>query len=200
MVLSKRERYIAIGTVAAVALLIVYYMMVGPLLADNATYGDGIADYNLKLQRAQNLMDLSKRLGPVWNQRVSGPIKKSASDAESQMLQSIATWARDARMTPPSIDKPDRPEKEKDFYRMTYRCTAVGTMRQIKDFLWGVYTSSVPVKVTEFTLTTRKEATDDLSLQLTLSTMYLSPDYDKPKPATPAAGAGSPVASKDFAQ
>jgi len=189
VVLSKRERYIAVVSAVAVGLLVVYYGVVGPLLDRKSDLDAKVRDANLQLEHANRVIEDSKRLGPVLAQRLAGPVKKNASDAESQMLKSIGEWARDARMTAPSIDKPDRGERDKDFARMTLRASATGSMSQIGNFLWRMNTSSVPVRVSEMTLTTHKEGTDDLTLQLSISTIYLASDTEK----GPAAAAPAPV-------
>jgi hypothetical protein len=185
VVLSKRERYIAVVSGVAVGLLVVYYGFVGPLLDRKSDLDAKVRDANLQLDRANRVIDDSHRLGPVLAQRLAGPVKKSASEAESQMLKSIGEWAHDARMTAPSIDKPDRGERDKDFAKMTFRASAGGSMSQIGNFLWHLNTSTVPVRVGEMTLSTHKEGTDDLTLQLSISTIYLAADTEK-APAAPA--------------
>jgi hypothetical protein len=189
VVLSKRERYVAVGAISVVSLMAIYYILIGPLLDKKSELDLKVHDRTLDVRRAERLVDDGKRLGPVLAQRIAGPLKKNQSDAESQMLQSIAEWARGARMTPPSIEKPDRIEKEKEFSRMTFRASATGTMAQIGNFLFRLHTSNVPVRITEMTLAAHKEATDDLTLQLGISTIFLAADTDKPRPAAPAAGA-----------
>jgi hypothetical protein len=188
VVLSKRERYIAVATVAALGLVAVYYGFVSPLLDRKSDLDSKVREAKLQLDRANRVIDDSHRLGPVLAQRLAGPVKKSASEAESQMLKSIGEWAHDARMTAPSIDKPDRGEREKDFAKMTFRASATGTMSQIGNFLWRMNTSAVPVRVGEMTLTTHKEGTDDLTLQLSISTIYLAADTENAP-----AGAPGPV-------
>jgi hypothetical protein len=191
VVLSKRERYVAIGTISVVALMGIYYVLISPLLERKAKLDADIADRKLQLARAQRLMDDSKRMGPVLAQRVAGPLKKNASEAESQMLKNIGDWARDARMSAPSIDKPDRTEKEKDFTKMTFRASGAGSMNQVGNFLWRLHTSTIPVRVTDLTIATHKEGSDDLTIQLGISTIFLASDMDKAaKP--PAAAAATP--------
>ena len=197
MVLSKRERYVAVGAISVVSLMAIYYILIGPLLDKKNELDLKVNDRTLDVRRAERLIDDSKRLGPVLAQRIAGPLKKNQSEAESQMLQSIAEWAKGARMVPPSIEKPDRIEKEKEFSRMTFRASATGTMSQIGNFLFRLHTSNVPVRVTEMTLATRKEATDDLTLQLGISTIFLAADTDKPNRPAAAAGAGAAGAPKE---
>ena len=76
---------------------------------------------------------------------------------------------------------------------MTFRASATGTMAQIGNFLFRLHTSNVPVRVTEMTLAAHKEATDDLTVQLGISTIFLASDTDKPiRPAAAGAAAGAP--------
>ena len=44
-------------------------------------------------------------------------------------------------------------------------------MQQIARFLWHIQTANIPVRISELTLSTRKEGTDDLQLSMTLATM-----------------------------
>jgi hypothetical protein len=187
VVLSKRERYIAVGAVSVVALLGIYYILLSPLLDRMKELDTKIADRNQQLKHDNHLIDDSKRLGPVLAQRIAGPLKKNQSEAESQMLKSIVDWARDARLSPPSIDKPDRIEKEKEFSRMTFRASGAGSMAQIGHFLWGLHTSTIPVRISEMTLAAHKEGSDDLTIQLGISTIFLAGDDKTPRPAAPPA-------------
>ncbi len=52
-------------------------------------------------------------------------------------------------------------------------------MRAASRLLWSLETASIPVRVTEMHITPRKEGTDDLSVQLSISTLCLLPDTDK---------------------
>ena len=189
MVLSKRERYIAIGAVSVVSLLGIYYILLSPLLDRMRELDTKIGDRNQQLKHDQRVIDDSKRLGPVLAQRIAGPLKKNASEAESQMLQNIALWARDARMTPPSIDKPDRVEKEREFNKMTFRASGAGGMAQIGNFLWRLHTSTIPVRISEMTIASHKEGADELTIQLGISTIFLATDDKTPRPAVPPAPA-----------
>jgi hypothetical protein len=182
-----------------VALMGIYYVLISPLLERKSKLDADIADRKLQLARAQRLIDDSKRMGPVLAQRVAGPLKKNASEAESQMLKNIGDWARDARMSAPSIEKPDRPDKDKEFTKLTFRVSGAGGMSQIGNFLWRLHTSSIPVRVTDLTIATHKEASDDLTIQLGMTTIYLTADLDRAaKPAAaPAAATTTDVPPKE---
>ena len=113
-------------------------------------------------------------------QRAAG----NASETESQLQNNVVSWAQDAGLTLPAV-KSERTEKEKDFYKFTVRATGTGTMQQIGRFLYRMQTAQVPVRVSELTISTRKEGTDDLSVQMAISTIYLASEADNPKRPRP---------------
>ena len=55
-------------------------------------------------------------------------------------------------------------------------------MEQVARFLWHFETSSVPVCINEMTISSRKDGQDDLSLTMTVSTIYLAPDSETQAP------------------
>ena len=52
-------------------------------------------------------------------------------------------------------------------------------MSQVGRFLYRIQTATVPVRITDLTINSRKEGTDDLAVQLGIATIYLPPDTDK---------------------
>jgi hypothetical protein len=65
-------------------------------------------------------------------------------------------------------------------------------MRQVGTFLYGIQSASIPVKVTDVQLNSKKEGMDELAIQLGISTVYLAPEDKNPKPAAAGTGAGRP--------
>jgi hypothetical protein len=45
--------------------------------------------------------------------------------------------------------------------------------------MWQVQTSKVPLRVTDLSITTRRDGADDLTLDLGISTLYLPPEPTK---------------------
>jgi hypothetical protein len=196
LVLSKRERLVAIATLAAVGLLALDQVVLSPLMAASDELKMQIARAREDLDKAQSLFKGRQRRTPLWaDMQNKGLRRKDASQAESQLLNSIREWAQDSGMTLLSA-KPDRTDKEKDFQRSTFRVTGSGGMGQIGRFLWHAQTAEMPVRIVDLQLTTRKEGTDDLSLQVGISTIYLVPESDKEASAeSPGAARPREVAS-----
>jgi hypothetical protein len=179
MVLSKRERNIGIITGVAVALLVINYVIIDPLMAAKNDLDQKVAQAQGLYAEKVAILKRSKEDGPRWNEIGKSGLLHEASAAESQIYTAVSSWAREAGLNPPPALKTDRTEKYgKYFYKITIRATGNGNMEQIARFLWHFETSSIPVRITDITLNSRKDGQDDLSLSMSLATIYLAPDSE----------------------
>jgi hypothetical protein len=193
VVLSKRERYTAIIAIATIGILVLDHFILQPLMDRKDELAVQIATAQQQLDRANQLLRTSRRLTPKWAEMLNnGGLRRGASETESQLQNNVVAWAQDAGLQLPAV-KSDRTEKEKDFNKFTVRATGTGSMQQIGHFLYRIQTATVPVHVSELTISSRKEGTDDLSVQMAISTIYLANETDKPaKPgANNTAGSGA---------
>lgn len=179
MVLSKRERSILLSTAAAVVLLMLNWIVVDPLWAERGTLADEIDAAQLKLARDQGLVANMPAMNRRWREMVSGAVKDNVSEAESQLYRAIDDWAQSSGFNVATTNRERASEKEKDFLRMTVRITGTGGMSQVARFLHHAQMATIPVRVTEVTITPKREATDELTVNLALSTIYLPPDPNK---------------------
>jgi hypothetical protein len=189
MVLSKRERYIAFATAAVVGILALDRFMVTPLMAQREELDKQIAEQHDKLYTDQKLFKKSREMTRDWAKISSGALKQNSNEAESQALNSLQNWAQDSGIAQWSV-RAEGAVKEKDFNKNTYRATGTGGMSQIARFLWRIQTAPIPVRINDLSLTARKDGTDDLSLQVGFSTIYVMPDPNRPA-GNPQAAANS---------
>jgi hypothetical protein len=179
---------IALATMGAVGVLALDRLVLSPLMAASDALDVQLNKYRQDLADGQGKLASRQHRTRRWAEMLnSGLRRKDASEAESQLLNNIRDWAQEAGMTLLSV-KPERSEREKGFSKSTFRVTGSGGMEQISRFLWHIQTAGMPARIADLQMTTRKEATDDLSLQLGISTIYLLPDSEKEQPAS---GAGS---------
>lgn len=178
MVVSKRERYIVIATSIVVGLFALDWFIIEPLLARKSELDAAIATSRQKTNRAEHLLVTSRRAAKEWDQMVQGGLKKNASEAESQVLHNVRDWAQDAGMSVSAV-KPERTEKDKEFIRTNFRATGVGGMSQISRFLWNLQNSDIPIRITDMQIASRKDGTDELTLQIGMATTYLAPAPEK---------------------
>jgi hypothetical protein len=205
MTLNQRERNLVIGLAAVVALVGVFYVVVKPFLERGATISKDLAKAKQDRDDATMLLDRHPQVLRAWNSmRNTGVLRSDPYEAGQQVINVLQTWAQQSGVTinaanpePPSAvsadSRPDKPESK--FKRVNVHATVLGSTRALSQFLWRVESSPMVLRITQMQVTSKKEATDDLQLQLTLSTLSPLPDTGKTaKPGSGQAGRG-PVAN-----
>ncbi len=185
--LSKRERSIAIAVIVVVAAVIVYQFLLVPYLKERQTVADNRAHVSEQLADAERLFKRQEGLKKVWMEIKSGGLKSSRGQAESQAQQAVLEWAKSAGVNVASL-KPERDVTQNQFQVISFHVTGYGSMQSISTLLWSLETATIPVRVNDLQITPRKEGTDDLTLQISVSTLCLPPDSTN-KPAVSMADA-----------
>ena len=104
MVLSKRERYIGIGAIAAVAMLGIN-SLVGDLYFDKAAaLQDEIRQATKTWGDNESLIRRGKSKQSEWNAMLSNGLSENDSAAQSRTQQMLQTWARLANINLESIN------------------------------------------------------------------------------------------------
>ena len=105
------------------------------------------------------------------------------AQAESQVLHALRDWSQDSRLTLSSV-KPGKVVERGELLEMSFQAAGTGSMSAVSRFLWRIETARLPIRIHQLQLGARKEGSDDLSLQLSLSSLCLP-------------GARAPAAGKD---
>ncbi len=180
--LSKRERYIAIGVVAAAVLFLLNQFLLIPYTDARSIYFADREKIDTQLKDADSLMKNQKDLAPKWAQIQSNGLKTDRGQAESQAQQAVLDWAKAAGVSVESV-KPERDVQQNQFQIISFHVSGNGTMLSLSKLLWSIETATIPVRLNDLQITPRKEGTDDLKMQISLSTLALMPE-----PAKPSAG------------
>ena len=180
MVLSKRERYIAIGVGAAIGLLLLDRIVLTPFDERSRavrTARDEVAQRNAD---AELLFGRQHKLRTIWDELQKGGLKLNQSQAESQALQAILDWARAAGVELAGL-KPERTTQEGQFQVISFNVTGTGSMASVSRLVWALETATIPVRVNEMQVTPRREGSDDLSVRLSVSALCMPPQPEAPK-------------------
>lgn len=175
MILSRRERYIALATLIVLALLGLDRFLLTPLQqrrADMAAQEQHIMD---GLERARALFGRSQQLESEWRQMLDAGLRFGPTEAESKVLHAIREWSQEAGLSLSSL-RPDKATDVGGLREITFRAAGQGGMAAVAGFLWRLETSPLPVRLTELHLGARKEGTDDLSLQVSISALCQAAD------------------------
>lgn len=185
MVLSKREKYVFFGTLAAVSLLAVDRMAIQPLFNQRDAMMSKRDKLAGELRSADKVMAEHRRLGGQWQDMLRSGMKSDSDEAVDQVRRSIYAWAGDTGVTV-SLVKPESLTEKSRLPRAGVQVTGTGRMEAVARLLYRVQTASIPIKITEVQLSSRKEGTDDLNMQFRISTLY-APGQSASAPAVAAA-------------
>lgn len=190
MILSKRERLIIVLAASALAAVVLYYYVATPLL----DYRDALEVQKQKAQtemdRATALLAHKRQIDPKWREMIAAGLKRDPTEAESQILHGVQDWSKETGLKLTSL-KPERMTEKKTLQEITFQAVGTGSMNAVSKFLWRIETAKAPLRVKELQLGARKEGTDDLTLSLRLSTLYMPVQRPAPSAAdAPARAAG----------
>src|SRR5882672_10687914 len=130
MILSRRERYIVIGTVAVVGILALDRLFLTPLIERRQVTDAQMRLASEEMERANGLVTNRSRVNRKWNDMSGASLKMDGATAESQIIRAVGDWALEAGLNLSSV-KPERAEKEKQFVKITFRANATGNMAAI---------------------------------------------------------------------
>lgn len=194
MVLSRREKLVAVGAVAAVALLSLDRFVLSPFFQQRDQLQARINTARTQLARAQTMISRSREAKTEWRSRVAAGLKSDPAEAESQVLHALWRWAEEARLDRPQR-KPDRLPHKGRLGVIAFQASGTGRLDGVRRLLWQLQTTSLPLRISEVTITSRKEGTDDLTFQFRLSTLYVPPEApvgSSPNSSRPAPTRGGP--------
>lgn len=120
---------------------------------------------------------------------LDGGMRRDPAEAESQILRSLRNWSAEARVAL-SSQRPERSAEKSELPEITVHVAGTGSMATVSRLLWLIETVRVPIKIEMLQLGSRKDGTDDLSLHLKVSTLYVPSESPSPKGLARGNGAG----------
>ncbi|MGD1001549.1 MAG: hypothetical protein ABSA67_12730 [Candidatus Brocadiia bacterium] len=188
MVLSKRERTIALTTLAAVAILVLDQLVFEPVRAQFAQLSADDEHYTKMLTDANRLFMNRKATEARWNQMVADGLKSDAAEMEAALDRAVYEWAQASGLTLKSCTPERTMQKERP--EVVLYVVGNGNMNAVAHFLYRAQTSRLPVQPEDLEIGSRREATDDLTLTLHISGFYFPAGFKVASTdvAAPAAG------------
>jgi hypothetical protein len=179
MTLSKREKYIGVVAGSAVVLFILYQVVLSPYFDALDAVDKQTADAIEKQNENTDLFDRQASLKKVWT-AVKKDLKADDSAAETQALGSALDFAQNAGVNI-TATKTERSIVVNEFVVTPFHISGLGSTPAIARLLYSFETASIPIRIEELSLTPVKEGTDNLKIELTLSTLSAKPAADAAK-------------------
>jgi hypothetical protein len=174
ILMSQRERYIAMGAGGAVVLLLLNYFVLEPYMDERNAIATRTTNLYKQLSDANDLFARERKLKPVWDQMQRG-LSVDSSTAESQAEQAVLDWADTSGVSLTGI-RPGKTSQEGKFTMVSFVVTGTCAMPDLARMLWSLESARIPLRISEVQLKPRKEGTDDLLATFTLSALCMPPD------------------------
>ena len=188
MVLSKRERTIALATISAVAILALDQFVLSPVLARLDQLRADERSYTDKLAHANSLFLHREATEARWDQMVADGLKSEAADAEETLDHAVYEWAQASGLNLKSCTSERAAQKDRP--EVVLYVVGTGNMSAVAHFLYRARTSKLPVKPEDVEIGSRREAADNLTITLHLSALYFPAGFRAAPTGGAAAAAG----------
>lgn len=169
--MTKRERLIAMVAGAAAGILLLDRVLISPMLDSHALLAARHEILLKEMSDARRLIGESRTARRQFRQWYTEGLAGDASATESQLLDALRNWSQESRLTLSSI-RPDRAGQTHGLNEITLQATGEGSMQTVARFLHRLEAADMPVRIRELQLASRTDATDDLTMQLRVSTLW----------------------------
>jgi len=129
------------------------------------------------------LFEKQKKLNADWL-AITHELKADDSAAEIQAVNKALDWAQAAGVNIAAY-KAERSTMAGDFEVIGFHLTGTGSTPAMARLLYSFETAPIPVRVDQMTLTPVKEGTDNLKIELDLSTLCSKPPARYPRKIDP---------------
>lgn len=191
MALNKREKTIAAVVGICVLIWVADSYVVEPFISARQDLTQRQSAVDDELKTANDIFANRRAVNDQWKKLTSGGLKSTATEAESSTLHALTDWAEAARVNL-ETHKTDTPSQVGDFQQVRITVTGAGSMAGISRLIWDIETGPLPLQMGELRIQTRRDGTDDLALQLTVTTLaFAPPPPAKTQPSKRTANGGT---------
>ncbi len=177
MILSKREKLIAIVTAVGLAIPMMDRLALRPFQAYRESLKQQAADLEVQVNSAELTLRRRAALQNTWRDILDTGIVSTEGEAERMLLNALQRWSQDSKFAL-ATRRPDQVIREGDLRETVIIATGTGNMRSLARFVFLIETSDLPVRVRDLQLTARRDGVDDLSMQMRVSGIFLHEDAE----------------------
>jgi hypothetical protein len=184
VVLNIREKIIAATLGGVILLFAADRYALSPYLEERSRVSNESDVAVTRLESAERLLTNRRKVEQAWRDLQDAGLRSDPAASESIALHSIGDWAQRSRLALQTL-KTDRAIRSGDFQQIRLQVSGTGATAGLAEFLNTLETSKLPLRINEFRVNSRKEGTEDLAFNMTVSTLAYSPlpETKKPRPA-----------------
>jgi hypothetical protein len=182
VVLSQREKFVAIAFGAIAVLAIVYWVVLSPLMDWSDRIDKDIAAAHDVQSKDASLSHKLAQLTKVWDDMKKNGLKTDVSEAQSQLSHAINEWAAQSgvAVTSTHSEAPTLVDQRSGFTQVIYQVTGTGTTSGVAKLLYQIESAKIPIRIDNLRVASKKDGADDLEIQLNVSTLTMPSTPERP--------------------
>lgn len=174
MNIQNRQRWLAIGAIAVVAVFAGDKLVFSPLLKFWKGRATQITALEKNVKQGVSLVQREQSIRRRWEQMRSNTLPTSTSKAEEYLLNAFDYWAQESRVSVLSIT-PQWKRETDDFISLECRVEAFGSLNTVTRFLYEIEKDPMGLKLDLVEVSARDNNGQQLALGLQISGVLLNP-------------------------
>ncbi|MGA1235927.1 MAG: hypothetical protein ACO34E_03605 [Limisphaerales bacterium] len=166
MNVEQRTKFLKIGAVASIGLLVLNAIVIEPALTAWKDQSDRLAKLKKQVTLGRQLLEREPSLRQRWQSMTSTDLAENTAEAENDLFKAVGQWARDGRITFTSLNPQWRTYDLEGYATIECRATATGDQAGIARFLYELENSSQPARIESAELLSTDKNGDKISVSL----------------------------------
>ena len=171
---ENRQKFLLIGAIVVVSLLVADKIIVGPLVSGWKERTVRIAELKKFISQGQQLLQREDTIHHRWDNMRTNTLPDDVSLAENQVLKAFDDWSRDSHISISGI-KPQWKRTADDYMTLECRADASGNIEALTRFLYNLEKDHLALKVEAVEISSRDNDGQQLTLALQVSGLLLNP-------------------------
>jgi hypothetical protein len=169
---KSREKMLAIGAGVALALLLLNYLVISPLIDAWQSRTKEIKDLKTKIADGAMLIRRQDTVESRWDYMRTNALDSNPNAAEKQLFTAFDHWVASSSVTEGSF-RPQIQETDDNYSTVDCRADVSGDMQTLLHFLYNMEKDPLGVKIESFDLSSRDDNGRQMTLGLNLSGLIL---------------------------
>jgi hypothetical protein len=178
--LPNRQRWLAIGAAAMVALYLLDSVLFTPLTKTWQAHAAEIETLQKSVAHGRSMIERAADTEHVWAEMQANALPKDPAQSEQDMISAIDRWGRADNVELGSIRPQWKHGASERYSLLECRVDATGSLATLSHFIYELERSPLALRIDSVELTARDDSGQKLTLALIVSGLRLSPLERKP--------------------
>jgi hypothetical protein len=175
--IKNRQQVLLISTVALLALLVLNWLVVSPLIDSWKARSERISDLKKRITQGSVLVDREDVIRGHWEEMRTNTLPATTSLAAEEFYKTFSRCAKDGGINVVSYRPQWKQNGDDNASYMTYECSvdATGNLDTMARFIYEIEKEPMAMKIDNLEIITHDNNGQQLSLNLQISGLQLVP-------------------------